>query len=359
MSIDPIIVKHAAGTYPVFIQAGAISRLSSFADQYLPRRRLALIADETVLQLYRSGRLGQVDWSGAVLSFVPGEQSKNRETWARLTDELLDLGFGRDSGLVALGGGVTGDLAGFVAATFMRGLPFLQAPTTLLAMLDASVGGKTGVDTPKGKNLVGSFHPPAAVIADPLTLATLAGPEYRAGLAEAVKHGVIADADYFQWMETNAPALNGRNVDLLSQLVRRSVEIKAEVVGSDEREAGRRATLNAGHTVAHALEQVSNYRMLHGEAVAIGLVVECAIAESMSLAQPGLSRRVAKLLTSLGLPTELPGQLSTSFLLASMQHDKKNRRGEIRFSLPTGLGRMPDGWTTAVPEPIIRRAVES
>ena len=361
MTVDPILVKHAAGTYPVLIQPGAVSDLSSVVEEYLPGRRVALVVDQTVLQLYRAGRLGQPDWTGAVLSFPAGEPSKTRETWTRLTDELIDLGFGRDSGIAALGGGVTGDLAGFVAATFMRGLPYVQVPTTLLAMVDASVGGKTGVDTPQGKNLVGSFHPPVSVVADPLTLTSLPEAEYRSGLAEAVKHGIIADRDYFEWMERNVPGLIQRNVDLLGHLVRRSVEIKAEVVSSDERETGRRAILNAGHTVAHSLERVSQYRMLHGEAVAVGLTIECAIAEAISLAEAGLSRRVAKLLTSFGLPTERPKDFDPSAILANMQHDKKNRGSEIRFALPAALGRMPsdDGWTRAVPLAVIRRALES
>jgi 3-dehydroquinate synthase len=243
----------------------------------------------------------------------------------------------------------------------MRGLPYIQAPTTLLAMVDASVGGKTGVNSPQGKNLVGSFHPPVSVVADPLTLTSLPEAEYRSGLAEAVKHGVIADQDYFEWIERNAQGLIRRDVELLSHLVRRSIEIKAEVVSADERESGGRAILNAGHTVAHALERVSQYRMLHGEAVAVGLTIECAIAEAISLAEVGLSHRVAKLLASLGLPTQLPENLDTTAVLASMQYDKKNRGGEIRFSLPAALGRMPpnDRWTTAVPLPVVRRAVEA
>jgi 3-dehydroquinate synthase len=359
MSSDPVIVKHAAGTYPVYVLPGAIQSLRSFVSQYLDGRRVAMILDETVLQLYQSSGLGKTDWSGEMLSFPPGEQSKSRETWARLTDELLDRGFGRDSGLVALGGGVTGDLAGFVAATYMRGVPYVQVPTTTVAMLDASIGGKTGVDTKMGKNLVGAFHSPVAVIADPGTLTTLRESEYRSGLAEAVKHGLIADGDYFEWIASHASELMERNSGMLTWLVRRSVEIKAEVVSSDEREAGRRAILNAGHTVAHALELVSDYQLLHGEAVAIGLVAECAIAEAMSLADAGLSRMLASLLKRLGLPTEVPPGLTPGAILASMERDKKNRGGGIHFSLPAGVGQMPasERWTTAVPEALILAAL--
>jgi 3-dehydroquinate synthase len=360
MTTKPVIVTHALGTYPIYVEPGAIGQLGALVLHHLAKRRVALLADETVLRLYQSGQLGPANWSGETLTFPAGEPSKTRDTWTRLTDQLLERGFGRDSGIIALGGGVTGDLAGFVAATYMRGLPYLQVPTTLLAMLDASVGGKTGVDTAKGKNLVGSFHPPVAVIADPLTLATLPEREYRAGLAEAVKHGLIADRDYFEWMETHVSELSRRDPDTLASLVRRSVEIKAEVVSQDEREGGRRAILNAGHTVAHALEQVSSYQLPHGEAVALGLVLECELAEHLDLAEAGLHQRIARLLTQLGLPDRVPPSVDRTALIASMMGDKKNRGGQIHFALPAGLGRMHqlEGWTTAVDAGTIRRVLE-
>ena len=175
-----VSVRHALGSYPVYVEPGVLAQLGDLVERHLARRRVALVADESVYRLLREGRLADARWEGTALTFPEGERSKTRETWSRLTDELLRLGFGRDSALVALGGGVAGDLAGFVAATYMRGIPFIQVPTTLLAMLDASVGGKTGVDTPQGKNLIGAFHPPVAVVADPLVLATLPDREYRA-----------------------------------------------------------------------------------------------------------------------------------------------------------------------------------
>jgi 3-dehydroquinate synthase len=359
MAADPVIVTHALGSYPVYVEAGALARLDELVAEHLPRRRVAMIADASVHELYRSGRLGAAPWNGETITFAAGERSKTRDSWARLTDALMERGFGRDSGVLALGGGVTGDLAGFVAATYMRGVPYLQVPTTLLAMLDASVGGKTGVDTPRGKNLVGAFHPPAAVIADPQTLATLPDRDYRAGLAEAVKHGLIADRAYFEWMETNAPALTSRGLDPLTRLIRRSIEIKAEVVSGDERESGRRAILNAGHTVAHALEQVSGYELPHGEAVALGLVVECELAEQLGVASAGLRKRVSALLGRLGLPERLPPRLEPSALFGSMAADKKNRSGQVHFALARQLGEMhrENGWTTAVPAEAIRAAM--
>ena len=359
MVANPVTVTHSLGSYRVYVETGALTRINELVGQYLPGRRVAMIADASVDELYRGGRMGAARWAGETITFPAGETSKTRDSWARLTDSLMERGFGRDSGVIALGGGVTGDLAGFVAATYMRGIPYVQVPTTLLAMLDASVGGKTGVDTARGKNLVGAFHPPAAVIADPQTLVTLPDRAYRAGLAEAVKHGLIADQDYFEWMEANATELMSRNQNPLTHLIRRSVEIKAEVVSGDERESGRRAILNAGHTVAHALEQVSGYELPHGEAVALGLVVECELAEQLGVASGGLRKRVTTLLSRLGLPVRIPPRLEGSTVFGSMASDKKNRSGQIHFALASGVGEMhaENGWTTPVPEAAIRAAL--
>ena len=355
---DPVVVTHALGQYPVFVEPGALGRLETLAADHLGAAgaaRVALIADANVFALLQAERLGRGPWRGAALTFPPGEASKTRDQWARLTDALLAQGYGRDSGIVALGGGVAGDLAGFVAATYMRGLPYLQVPTSLLAMLDASVGGKTGVDTPEGKNLIGAFHPPAAVVADPRALATLAERDYRGGMAEAVKHGLIADAEYFTWMEREADVLLRRDEAALTWLVRRSVEIKADVVSGDEREAGRRAILNAGHTVAHALEHATAYELPHGEAVALGLVAECTLAEALGVAPAGLAARVGALLRRLGLPVRLTQPHDAERLVRIMGSDKKNRGARVRFALPSGLGEMDPGerWTREAPEAAI------
>lgn len=357
----PVVVTHALGAYPVHVEPGALGRLDAIVAERLAGRRVALIADAGVYALLQAGRLGRTPWTGAALTFPPGEASKTRDEWARLTDALLADGYGRDAGIVALGGGVAGDLAGFVAATYMRGLPYVQAPTSLLAMLDASVGGKTGVDTPQGKNLIGAFHPPVAVAADPRALRTLPERDYRGGMAEAVKHGLIADAEYFAWMEREADALLARDEAALTRLVRRSVEIKADVVGGDEREAGRRAILNAGHTVAHALEHATAYGLPHGEAVALGLVAECALAEALGLAPAGLGERVGTLLRRLGLPVRLAAPLAAERVVAAMASDKKNRGARVRFALPTALGAMDSAgpWTREAAEPAIRRALQA
>ena len=357
----PVVVIHALGAYPVHVEPGALGRLEAIVAERLAGRRVALIADAGVYALLQAGRLGRTPWTGAALTFPPGEASKTRDEWARLTDALLADGYGRDAGIVALGGGVAGDLAGFVAATYMRGLPYVQAPTSLLAMLDASVGGKTGVDTPQGKNLIGAFHPPVVVVADPRALRTLPERDYRGGMAEAVKHGLIADAEYFAWMEREVEALLARDEAALTRLVRRSVEIKAEVVSGDEREAGRRAILNAGHTVAHALEHATAYGLPHGEAVALGLVAECALAEALDVAPAGLGERVAALLRRLGLPVRLAAPLAAERLVGAMASDKKNRAARVRFALPNALGAMDPGerWTREAAEPAIRRALQA
>jgi 3-dehydroquinate synthetase len=217
------------------------------------------------------------------------------------------------------------------------------------------------VDTPRGKNLVGAFHPPVLVVSDPSALATLPERDYRAGMAEAVKHGLIADREYFRWMERETPRLLAREPAALERLVRRSVEIKAEVVSRDERETGRRAILNAGHTVAHAIERATAYGIPHGEAVAIGLVAECELAVRLGRAAPAVGERVAALLQGLGLPTRVPGRLESGALLQAMASDKKNRSAQIRFALPSELGAMVEGegWTVGAGEGEIRGALET
>ena len=369
--MEPLIVRHALGSYPVYLQPGSLAALGDVVAAHCPGRLVVLVTDATTGLLYEAWESGAPSaWRegdaahdavpfATRLSLPPGEQHKTRDSWSMLTDALLDQGFGRDSALVGVGGGVIGDLTGFVAATYQRGVPFVLVPTTLLAMLDASVGGKTGVDTPQGKNLIGAFHPPAAVVADPAALRTLPERDFRAGMAEAVKHGLISDAAYLEWIEANADALLARDLDALTHLVRRSVEIKASVVAEDERDEGPRAMLNAGHTVAHALEHASGYRMLHGEAVALGLRAECVMGELAALLPDGTFARVARALDRLGLPTRADG-FTTERVRAAMHRDKKNLAGETRFAIPVTLGRMAarDGrWTVAVQEDVITKGL--
>ncbi len=291
------------------------------------------------------------------LVVAPGEASKSRARWGGLTDRLLDLGFGRDSAIVAVGGGVVGDLAGFVAATYLRGIPWLSVPTSLVAMVDASVGGKTGVNSRHGKNLVGAFHPPVAVLADPAVLGSLHPAHLGAGMVEALKHGLVADQGYFAWIETQSAALLRRDPQVLAELVSRSVVIKASVVSGDEREQGRRAILNAGHTVGHAIERVSNYAVLHGDAVAMGLVAEALLAHRLGLAERGLAPTIRLALERLGRPTTLDPTWRDDALLDAMAMDKKVRGESLRFALPVTIGTMAgahSNWTVPVSRDVVQ-----
>ena len=350
--MEPIAeVRHHAGSYPVLVEVGLLGGLAGSVAQLLPGRRLAVITDRTV------GRLVSHNLEVPTLVVAPGEGSKTRARWSALTDRLLDLGYGRDAAIVALGGGVVGDLAGFVAASYLRGIPWIQVPTSLLAMVDASVGGKTGVNTSHGKNLVGAFHPPVAVLADPAALRTLHPAHLGAGMVEAVKHGIVADAEYFAWIREHADGLLDGGVDLLRELVVRSVRIKAAIVSEDERESGRRATLNAGHTVAHAIERVTKYSVLHGDAVAIGLVVEALLAHRLGLAERALAPTIRLLLEQLGRPTMLDASWDDTALLEAMAHDKKTRGETLRFALPRAIGVMAgtdSNWTVPVSTDLVR-----
>lgn len=347
-------------TYSVIIEPGVLDRAASIVDSVARAHRYAIITDDHVGPLYAERITKGLRLSPNSTFTIPaGEAHKTRESWARLTDDLLAAGFGRDTTIVALGGGVVGDLAGFVAATFMRGVPFVQVPTTLLAMIDASIGGKTGVDTPAGKNLVGAFHQPAAVIADTSVLATLPINELRAGMAEAIKHGVIADAAYFARIASLVGSL--RSIDVASpamlDLVARSVEIKADVVGRDERESGVRKILNFGHTIGHAVELVSEFSLLHGEAVAIGMVYEARIAERIGVADAGTAAEVQRVVRAAGLPDECPEGLSVDDIVAATRGDKKARGGRAEYALPARIGAMAgatNGWGIAVSEDLVR-----
>ena len=329
--------------YCIRVAAGALEEVGSRAREATGAHRFALITDTSVARLHGERVTAQLGDDCAVLTIPPGEREKTRERWASLTDSLLQYGYGRDSAIVALGGGVVGDLAGFVAATFMRGIPVVQVPTTLLAMIDASVGGKTGVDTPDGKNLVGAFHRPSAVIVDPLVLHTLPAAQLRAGLAEAIKHGMIADAEYFRRVNEALPALcadGRRGTGALVDLIARSIEIKANVVSKDEREGGIRKTLNFGHTLGHAVELLSGFSLLHGEAVAIGMVLEARLAERMGLAQRGTSDAIHEAVVRAGLPASPPLDQDPERILAATRHDKKARGGKVEYALPRRIGEM-------------------
>ncbi len=343
------------GSYPVVIGPGAITELPGLLRERAPAHRYALIADEGVLSFHGKqvgGLLREAGIPFATHTFPAGEIHKTRAEWMRLTDSLLADGLGRDGCVLALGGGVTGDLAGFVAATYLRGIPVVQLPTSLVAMVDASVGGKTGVDVPAGKNLVGAFHPPAFVLGDTDFIATLPVEERRQGLAEVVKHGVILDQAYLAEVESGAARLLAAEPETVARVVRRSVEIKAEVVSRDEREGGLREILNFGHTLGHGLERLTEYRLPHGAAVAIGMVLEAALGESLGVTREGTAARIAGVLGAFGLPTDLGGRGDLAALPPLLLTDKKVRGGEVRIVFPAGIGGVAPaatGWSHRVP----------
>lgn len=339
------------------VAPGALDGLGEACRREAAAHRYAVIADAAVAELYGERALASLADAGLgaeLHTFRPGEASKSRDTWGRLTDRLLEEGHGRDSAVVALGGGVAGDLAGFVAATFLRGVPVVQVPTTLLAMLDSSVGGKTAVDTPAGKNLVGAFHHPSLVVADPEVLATLPDRQVAAGLAEAAKAGAVADAGLVGWMEERAAELVAGDPEALTRLVRRGVAIKARVVEEDPGEAGPRQVLNFGHTVGHALEARSGWDLLHGEAVAAGMRAEARLGEVLGVTEAGTAARLAGLLDACGHRDRPEAEVEPGQLLRAAAADKKARRGELRFVLLEHVGRVARGprgtWTHPLPE---------
>jgi 3-dehydroquinate synthase len=362
--------------YEVIVGSGILNSLGAVCDRVAPAHRYAVISDDQVARHWLAAAsaaiTGAMPTAKVSTATIPaGEASKTREHWARLTDWLLAEGAGRDSAIVALGGGVVGDLAGFVAATYMRGIPVVQVPTSLLAMVDASIGGKTGVDTPKGKNLVGAFHQPAAVVIDPATLATLPAAHARAGIAEVIKHGAISDSGYFglaaSWGAAVHRTAQRNDFDWTSSetidVIAHSVKTKADVVNTDPHEKGRRQVLNAGHTVAHALERESNYDLLHGEAVAIGLVVEAELGEAAGITQSGTAGQLRSALGAAGLPTRLPAGADAGRLIDAMRVDKKSRAGGLAFSLLSSIGRpagdASKGWSTQLDERLIREILQA
>ena len=322
-------------SYPIYIGNGAL--VPERVAAHLGEGRALWVSNETVAPLY-GDRLAP---SGSELPSVvlpDGERYKSLDSCERVYDALIEGRFDRSATIIALGGGVVGDLAGFCAATYQRGVGYIQVPTTLLAQVDSSVGGKTGVNHPRGKNMIGAFHQPRAVIADTGLLATLPGRELSAGLAEVVKYGLIRDPAFFDWLEANAERLMRRDPEALADAVAQSCRNKAEVVAADEREAGMRALLNLGHTFGHAIETYTQYSTwLHGEAVAVGMCLAARLSEELGWLEAAARERTEALLARFGLPT-VPPSIPEGRFRELMSVDKKNRGGHLRLVLLRGLG---------------------
>jgi 3-dehydroquinate synthase len=326
-------------SYPIFIGAGAMGLTAEFAKA-IPARDVLLVTNTTVGPLYAAKLKEALAPRRCVeVSLPDGEVHKTLANISRLLDVLIANRFARDACVVALGGGVVGDMAGFAAACYQRGIAFVQVPTTLLAQVDSSVGGKTGVNHPGGKNLIGAFHQPAAVFADTDALSTLPDRELRAGLAEVLKYGLIMDAEFFDWLEAHAAKLLARDTAALTHAIKRSCQIKAEIVTRDEREQGERALLNLGHTFGHAIESATNYTTwLHGEAVAVGMLLATDVSQRLGWVKPTDVARVERVLRSLGLPTDVRA-ISATTLAENMKIDKKVAAGRIRLVLLQAIGK--------------------
>ncbi len=363
--IDPgimqreITVDLGPRSYRIRIAPGLLAQAGDLGRDWVAGRRCLVVSDAHVAPLYAGALAGALAAAGADVrqATVPaGEAAKCPARLFELFEAALDAGLDRHAPWIALGGGVVGDLAGFAAAAYLRGCPWIQVPTTLLAMVDSSVGGKTGINLPRGKNLVGAFHQPRIVLADPDVLRTLPEREYAAGLAEVVKYGVIRDPTLFAFLEQNIGPVRAREAGALTAVIARCCEIKAEIVGRDELEAGERAVLNFGHTLGHALEQAGNYaQYLHGEAVAIGMMFAAHLARRQLGFPAADGVRLAALLQALGLPTR-PRAEAWPDLAAAMQHDKKAAGGVVRWVLADRLGQARHG--IAVPEDVLRRTYE-
>jgi 3-dehydroquinate synthase len=343
-------------SYPIRIGDGLLDQVQYLLPA-IGSKRAAIVSDSQVAPLYL-GRVarGLADAGIAVVDIVvpAGEASKDWPTLNKVFDRLLETGCDRQTTLIALGGGVVGDLAGFAAATYQRGIPLVQIPTTLLAQVDSSVGGKTAINHPLGKNMIGAFYQPRLVLADTGTLRTLPDRELRAGIAEVIKHGLLGDAEFFAWLETNVQALLARDPAALAHAIRRSCEMKAAIVAADEKESGIRAHLNLGHTFGHAIEAGLGFGVwLHGEAVAAGLVMAVELSRRLGNIGAGDVLRVRQLVERAGLPVAGPA-LGAEVYLEHMRHDKKAAAGQIRYVLLEGIGAAT---VLPVPDTEVRAAI--
>lgn len=328
-------------SYPIMIDQGLLSGIGPDLKARGIAKRFVVVSDDTVAGLYGETVLHSLRRAGfnpEIITFPAGEASKTMATVASLASRLAQLGIDRKDGLIALGGGVTGDITGFLAASYLRGIPFVQIPTTLLAQVDSSVGGKTGVDIPEGKNLIGAFYQPRAVYIDSHVLRTLPASELLNGIAEVIKYGVIYDRNFFVFLENQRGAILNRDLPVLEQVIKTCCTIKAEVVSKDEREADLRRILNFGHTIGHAVEADSGYHLAHGSAVAIGMVAASGLASAKGMFPDKDAARLTTLIKNFGLPTTIPAAADRKKLKSYLLTDKKTVAGRPFFVLPTTIG---------------------
>ncbi|WP_416307069.1 3-dehydroquinate synthase [Neptunicella sp. SCSIO 80796] len=327
-------------SYPIHIDSNLLQQ-ADILTRHLTTSKVVVVTNQTIQPLYGeliSGLLSDLDCQWIVLP--DGEQYKTLGSFEQIMSQLLTIGAARDTTLIALGGGVIGDITGFAAACYQRGIPFIQIPTTLLAQVDSSVGGKTAVNHPLGKNMIGAFYQPQAVLIDIATLKTLPAREFSAGMAEVIKYGIIYDANFFQWLEDNADRLKQKDAEALAYAIQRSCEVKAEVVALDETEQGIRALLNLGHTFGHAIEAEQGYgNWLHGEAVATGMNLAALAAKQTGWLSESEVWRIQQLLQQFDLPLLAPAEMDFAAFMAHMRRDKKVKAGKIHFVIPQAIGK--------------------
>lgn len=328
-------------SYPIFIEAGCIDRVGEDLQKRSVGNRYCVVADDRVAELYGERLMASLDAAGLkaeMITFPHGEAQKHLATVADLASSMAKLGFDRKDAIIAFGGGVSGDIAGFLASSYMRGIPFVQIPTTLLAQVDSSVGGKTGVDIPEGKNLVGAFYQPQAVYIDIDVLQTLPEDELLGGLAEVIKYGVIRDGDFFDFLKENREAILALDEKAIKKVLYTCCKIKAEVVSEDEREGDVRKILNYGHTIGHAVEGASDFSIIHGLAVSIGMVAAANLAVLNNLLSEEAAHSIEKLLVEYNMPVTVPTNLDRAVIKKYLLTDKKTVGGVVFFVLPTTIG---------------------
>ena len=343
MGQETIQVGLGDRSYPITIGTGVLAQIGASLQTAKIAKRFAIISDDRVSALYGEQvqrSLQQAGLNSELIVFAHGEASKHLLTIGTLASELAERGFDRGDGLLALGGGVVGDITGFLASIYMRGIPFVQVPTSLLAQVDSSVGGKTGVDIPQGKNLIGTFYQPKAVFIDTSVLTTLPAEEFLSGMAEVIKYGASIDADFFNWLGANREAILALEPAVVAPMIRRCCELKAWVVEQDEREGGLRRILNFGHTIGHAVEAASGYQLIHGLSVAIGMRAVAELAVRCGYADQQVAVRLVELLRQYRLPTEIPAGMDRDALRRYLQADKKTIGGRVFFVLPEAIGKV-------------------
>ena len=349
--------------YDIFLGSSILTELAEYIKKNQSNKKIVIISDDNIKNLYEKNILEVLkDLNPHLIAIPPGESSKSRETKQKIEDELLDKKFGRDTVIIAFGGGVIGDLAGFVASTFERGIPVIQVPTTLLAMVDSSIGGKTGINTKHGKNLIGTIWQPDAVFADMDFLEKLPQNEFLNGLAEAIKMAIILDKDFFGFIEENYKKIMEKDKKTFTHLIKRGVEIKRDIVNKDPYEAGLRQILNFGHTIGHAVEAYSDFSMKHGFCVAIGMAVEIRIAVLLGELDTSEEKRIVSLLKWIGLPTNINKEFEKEKLIEFMMLDKKARKKKPRFVILKEIGKVKeenDNFSFEINEEVIEKAIES